>query len=451
LRFRPDGGGLAIGVGGELRQLQVRDLPGCELVASRELDGSPFMVAWSADGTQIGLACGDYRGYLWEPGRDELRTVLEGHAAEVVEIHLSSSLPLAVTYSWDETTRVWDTETGEELVRISAPPIRVSADGRRMAAHTREYVGTWRLEHGGVLEGLRGHVEKSPRHVAISPDRRLLVSAGVDGALLWEVASSRLVRVLDTSRIDGLAFLPGGEGLLVCGSAGLQLRPLPALEPGVTLLEGGFTGLDTDARGEVAAVLGGEAILVVPLAEPERAVTISTPTAGISDVRLSPDARWVASQSFHGEGVRVWDAASGQQCAHLFGEEGTVTACFSPDGSVLATSTRADFRLWRTGRWDEVLRIPRRRPYAGGGEALAFTPDGARLAALDLSGTVTFFDARSGERRATLEPPSLQPISALSFSTDGTLLALACPTNSVQVWDLGEISRQLEALRLGRW
>jgi WD40 repeat protein len=198
----------------------------------------------------------------------------------------------------------------------------------------------------------------------------------------------------------------------------------------------------------VVALLGGGKLWITPLDEPSAALIVPV-GAGLSGVELSPDGRWAAGNSWHGSGLRVWDAQDGQQVAHLMPENTTVNGCFSPDGAVLATSSNADLRLWRAGRWDQVLRIPRRRPYSGGGEAIAFTPDGARLAAVDLHGTITFYDPRTGERRDSLEPPSPQPLGGLSFARDGSLLAAACVSNRIQVWDLEELSRQLDALRLG--
>ena len=50
---------------------------------------------------------------------DQPRVVCQGHAAEVTAVFASRSAPLVATNSWDETTRLWDVETGRELRRMS--------------------------------------------------------------------------------------------------------------------------------------------------------------------------------------------------------------------------------------------------------------------------------------------------------------------------------------------
>jgi WD40 repeat protein len=84
---------------------------------------------------------------------------------------------------------------------------------------------------------------------------------------------------------------------------------------------------------------------------PTGQITALTGSAGrIRSVAFSPDGRTLASAGTD-RTVRVWDPASGQPTATLFGHTEIVfSVAFSPDGRTLATgSMDGTVRLWTPG------------------------------------------------------------------------------------------------------
>jgi len=137
----------------------------------------------------------------------------------------------------------------------------------------------------------------------------------------------------------------------------------------------------------------------------------------------------------------LWDVKTREELAPLEVQGGARRIAFSRDGTMLALG-----QAWKAGRNDVIIvrrwRGDREVSFlegpGGGVSALAFSADGAALAAGYSSGLVRLWDMASGKERATLgaHGPSSGGIAALACSPDGTLLATAGMTEStVRLWD----------------
>jgi hypothetical protein len=274
---------------GEIQPGGTRQLPHPQPVTS---------LAFSADGLVI-TGSEDHTVRVWEVDTAELLHRLAGHEGPVRAIAVSSGAEIA-SGSDDGTARVWDLLLGRELVSV---------------------------DHGSAVEA-----------VALSPDGRLLLTGGVDGAgRVWETASGSLVRTLsnlapseeaapsETLRVLAAALSPDGRLAALAGGVSDVLASgfvdIRDLETGVSLWAArGYRNYPDEIRG-LAFAPGGQGLLVTHdeclqwidlhgFLETRRLCRDGR--LGSMPLALSADGRFVASGSSYGASLEIWEVESGE-------------------------------------------------------------------------------------------------------------------------------------------
>ena len=254
-----------------------------------------------------------------------------------------------------------------------------------------------------------GHFE-GINAVAVSPEGARVLSGGWDGSVkLWDVATGRLIHT----------FTAGTETVF-------RLPSHRMARDSSRVTETGRQSCGTQRAGS-SSVRSRTRILLRRWLFP----------------RMGRRMFWAG---FRSNGVRLWDATTGQLIRVIENRHATSVA-ISPDGTGLLASGADDDTS--AGLWDAATgRLV--RTFKGGGRgilAVAFSPDGLRILTGDLDRAMKLWDVATERLVRTIDTGSLY-LDAVRFSPDGTRFVSGDSLgDQVKVWDekTGQLLRSFEA------
>lgn len=227
-------------------------------------------------------------------------------------------------------------------------------------------------------------------------------------------------------------FLPDGYRIVTVGDAdGLAIWDVASGRRLTSLRSGAEHHLlAITSSGTIAATGGNDgAIDLWDLAAGKHLATLDGHLAKVTGLAFSPDDRMLASASDDGAAI-LWDVATRARKHELLWHLGPIDGiAFSPDGASIATSGD-DHRILL---WD-VASGRQLRQLAGGVSlgALAFNATG-RFLAVQNDSSVMLLDSITGRKDGTLHHTNR--VSALAFSPDGTRIATASFDGTLKIWD----------------
>lgn len=283
---------------------------------------------------------------------------------------------------------------------------------------TGDYNGTvqlWRAGDGTPLYTLLGHTD-AVESLTFSPDGRILASSGFWATNLWRVADGTFLSALERGSSPQIAFSPDSTMVAIPRSDSIEIRRV--------------------ADGNLVRKLAGAEF------------------GSVDEISYSPDGATLTAASRNGL-VQSWSVDGGPPRRVLLSgadEAWHEAFSFSPDGATLALGMQdGSVKLWRVADGIFLRRLPGRFNAVS---SLAFSPDDALLAVAAEDNSVSLWRVADGVSLAVLgtsgeekrdfasialdrgyiDPYFLPKMSAVAFSSDGTLIAVGSQDDAVRLW-----------------
>jgi WD40 repeat protein len=300
-------------------------------------------------------------------------------------------------------------------------------------------------------------VSNSARNLDVSQDGRLVLASHLEGFTAWDLSSGRELISLPSRQCSSARFTPDGKSILTSSSDGVMRLPLSRtvlrnveeirIGNGHLLGEGTPWYCAISADGQWACATYGSVtsrVEIFHVDDPAQKISLGN-HSGATSVAFSPDGRWLASGTWAGRGVKVWNLHD-QKLEREFSELPTATVEFSPDGRWLATGSHP-VQLRQVGSWRVQWRfdsLDSNSPWI----RLAFSPKSDLLAVIVRDRDIALLEVATGQVVANFESPDRPSLVHLRFTPDSTKLVALQNGRGLQVWDLRRLRKELAAMNL---
>lgn len=400
------------------QRIVVRDVASGEIIAEVETPDIVTGVTFSPSGNTLLTSNGAFTLNTWDIDTENATLVrseiYSGHLEWVDKAVYDSEGLYILSASNDDTVRLWNSLTGDEVNRFGGhsddvKDVAFAPNGR--TAITASADGTMRLidlANGLEEERLDGHFFDVIL-TEFTPDGTQALSTAWDNTIiLWNLARGRAVETF-----SGNSFINGSD----------------------LSSDGTLIAIGDDPSG------GDPAAYIVNVETQEVVTTFSDHTDLVTWIAFSPDDSMVASAAFD-DSLYIWDAETGEVIQSL-DAPGTYHLAFNADGTQLLTSGGDAAILWDVATGEEINR------FSIGDETVeqaVFSPDSTAVL-LKLRASLVLMDIESGEARATFEGHS-GTIRSFTYSSDGTRVLTGSQDGTLRLWD-ATTGKQLTSINYG--
>lgn len=401
-------------------------------------------VAFSPNGQHLAMSSTDNLVRLLDPATGAVERELRGHDdwVGIRGLVFTPDSKTLISAGLDGAIIAWNTATGEELGRfeghrLSATGATLSGDGNQLAATSGDegLLLLWEVDGRALVNSLRvgqGIITA----LAYADDSDTLATVGYNGVLRLNQISSERSQVLVGSSIASqpIAFLPseravaiGDEGQIVVldGQSVQELSGLDGRPLNVVVSADGSTIAAGSATGAIA-VWDGQTLAV--------RTTLQSQLAAVPNLVISDNGALVAAGGPPSDPrIQVIDTASGEIRRTLDTLSGGITGlAFQPRGQLLAASDVIGTLTAWDAQSGQTVYSAQATQEQGRFSGVAFSPDGMLLATGTLGGELVFWNAANGAEVARVSVPQSRVIT-LAFSPDGQQLAVSRQSGTAAV------------------
>jgi WD40 repeat protein len=329
-------------------------------------------------------------------------------------------------------------ELAQTALSIDSPKVDAEELRREVVAAMGDFVGYSPTVIGGFPAVVRA--------IALRPDAKELAVGLLDGTIcLYDPSSGTKLDELRAhqAEVRGLTFSSDGKRLISADRGGSirtwQLDGANRWQPGASFEVGEVRIRRISAGGDLLALARGSSAEVWDVSRGQQMRSLAmdkgwTLLSAAFNRQGTRVAGAYSDQANAQKGLAVWDLDNGQclwsDVRDLGGTYMNAIA-FSNDSRLLAIGFDEGLIVYETGSF-------RQRTFKrlGTTKALAFSPDSRYLAAVDIRGRLTIWNAATDREMAVVSNyRKTENHEALAFSADGSCLA-SSNAHTVRVWRL---------------
>ena len=423
---------------------------GKDIISLRSHEGGTAWANFNSDGSRLVTTGPDQTVRIFDTSSgEEVLRIKDERRRLVHDVNFSPDDKLLVWKTFDGIIQIRDATTGDQVIEIEdrlyrndAVGIAISPDNQILAATSNGPINFFDLETGEKIASLHGH-RSSVLDLCFSPDGNHLASCGIDGTVrVWNINERR-----ESFRLRGHKFgmlygvwevIYSSDGKwIISGGADATIKIWPA--------DGGDGFLREETLANADDVDMVEAAMVYPEPSQEKDWLVGN-SDYVESVAFSPDGK-LAATACKDDGVRIFDVKTRDLLDEFLGHEQSVGAvAFSPDGKSLVSGEGGitDSRSGKIFRWDVATKekVGDLKGHEGPIVDLVFDPTGQTLYSATGSQAIPHrgevFAWNVDDETTEFRYEGLGGVTDLALSPDGKILAVASYTHPIHLIDTAD-------------
>jgi WD40 repeat protein len=425
---------------------------GVELLTLSGQADDVWRAEWNADESLIltsgcdrygeGLDCLASTARVWDAETGAQLLTLSGQAAV-----WNTDESRVLTASEDGTARVWSTEREAELFTLFGHTAVWNNDGSRILTASNDGTArVWDAETGKELLTLSGHTKPVDQAVWSADESRILTTrcdrrsddySCVQGtAGVWDAETGEELLTLSghTAYISQAVWKADGSRILTASWDGTaRMWDAHTGEELLTLIHGGWVNQavwNADESRILTAASWDNTARVWDAQTGEELLTLSGHTLFVHQATWNADESRILTASNDGT-ARVWDAKTGEELLSLSIQEGVGQAVWNADESrILTVGTDHIVRIWDAETGEELLALSGHTDYIN---RAAWNANESRILTASEDGTARVWEAKTGEELLILFGDA-EGVGEAWWNPDESRILTVSWDGTAQVW-----------------